>query len=403
MNKTQSVLRVYDLLEKGTGRNTEGQPHRSFGLRNDSLNVTGNDQILEFNQQVSALYESESTIHQSYSQKTFLNRLMRFVGGLKKSESGVKESEVKDFFNQLKSEDLIEYKIYREIFGIVLSKGQSISFGNFRILPFELSKSEEFKDLGEHSLELMASPNSPEYIIRYNVKSRDKVRALELADEAYEKFVLFLRYVIGNSNDKFEVGILEFSGYRSRSAFIISDTDSSIDSNRYGYLEPVPLDDSYFVNSELGYDRVWELIDKPSPSKLEKRFSTAVEWLGRALTERSIQAAFIEASIALESLFTHSEKSIISPSILSQISESTALILGSGYENRLSIERHIKKLYSIRSGVVHAGSKEVAYEDFELFILYIRNVIMKLITSQDYAECTTIEGLYENLKKIKYS
>ncbi|WP_299660671.1 HEPN domain-containing protein [uncultured Psychromonas sp.] len=403
MNKFKNVTRIYDLLEKGKWEDFKDLPHRTFGLPHDSLNVVGSDHLLEFNQLINALYESESIIHRSYSQKVFLDRLISFVGKRKCGGEKPKEAEVKTLFGQLKAEELLDYKVYREIFGVVLPKGKSISFGNFKILPFEASKTEEFQDLGEHSLELIATPRKPEYIIRYEVKSRDKIRALELADEAYEKFILFLRYVIGNTNDKFEVGVLEFSGSRSRSAFIISEKGSSNETSRYGYFEPVPLDDSYFVNTEVGFDKIWELIDKPSLSRLEKRFSTAIEWLGRALTERTIQAAFIEASIALESLFTHSEKSIISPSILSQISESTALILGDGYESRIEIERHIKKLYSIRSGIVHAGSKEVASEDFELFISYIRQVIVQLITSKDYEGCTTIENLYDKLKQIKYS
>ena len=341
MSNFKSVARVYNLLEKGTWTDSIGQPHQSFGSPDNSLNVIGNGNLLEFNQLINKLYESDSSIHQSYSQKTFLNRL---IGGKKNSELEIEELEVKDFFTNLKLEQLVDYKIYREMYGIVLQKGLSISFGNFKILPFELIKSEEFEGVDERDIELMFLTANPVYLISYKVKSRDKDRALELADEAFEKFVLFLRYVIGTSSDKFEVGILEFSGCRSREAFVISDKGSSKTVSRYGYREPVPLDDSYFVDVESGYDKIWELIDKPKATKLEKRLTTAVEWLGRSLTERSIQAAFIEASIELESLFTHNEKSIISPSILSQISESTALILGDSYDTRIEIERHIKKL-----------------------------------------------------------
>ncbi|MEW2639969.1 hypothetical protein, partial [Vibrio cholerae] len=60
-------------------------------------------------------------------------------------------------------------------------------------------------------------------------------------------------------------------------------------------------------------------------------------------------------------------------------------------------------LYAIRSGIVHAGNKEVSEESYDIFISYIRNVIMKLLVVQPYCSCTSVENLYEELKKIKYS
>ena len=396
MKKIDKVLKIYDLLEIGEWNIDSKKPIRSFGLSDDSLNVIN---ILEFDELINSLYEEENEIFRSFSHKVFVGKLIAFIGKFKVESSKISESEVKAFFQELKNSPLLDYSIYREIFGITINQDKKITVGNFEISPFSLIKKGNLK---ESKYYLDSKQYEPQIMIKYNVKARDRVRALELADEAFKKFILFLRYIIGTSNKRFEVGILHFSGFKSRKAFIhSSDGNLSVDSACYGYSEAIPLDDLYFVNSAMGYDKVWSLIDKKK-SKLEQRLATAIEWLGRSLEEDAIQAAFIEASIALEAIFTYSEKSIVSPSILSQISESTALLLGKNVNDRLEIEKQMKQLYSIRSGVVHAGSKEVSEESYSLFVSYIRNVITKLLVSHPYNSCSTIEDLYEELKKIKY-
>lgn len=401
MNKLDNILKIYSLLEIGTwDLDKTNQPYKSFGLPHKSLNIIGQNNLLEFEGLINALYEHEKDIFNSFSHKVFVERLISTIGQAKFNNETITNETVKKFFNELKSEPLVDFYVYREIFGIILNENKKLTFGNFEIMHITLAKENDFKNSKQ---ELIFSINEPSYLIKYTVKARDNGRAKEIADEAFKKFTLFLRYIIGTSNRKFEVGILHFSGSKVRKAYVLSSQGQvSVESSRYGYLEPIPLDDEYFLSSDVGYDKVWGLIDKSS-SKLEKRIATAIEWLGRSLQEEAIQAAFIEASIALESIFTYSEKAIVSPSILSQISESTALLLGQDLNDRLEIEKHIKKLYEIRSGIVHAGTKDVSEESYSIFVSYIRNIISKLLISEPYCSCNTVDALYEELKKIKYS
>ncbi|GIC75347.1 HEPN domain-containing protein [Moritella sp. F3] len=401
MNKLDKVLKISDLIEAGSlNLQINEQPFKSFGLPNKRLNVVGHNNLLEFEELVNSLYEEEKDIFNSFSHKVFVKKLIATIGEAKFADEKITDEKVKALFRDLKATPLVDFSVYREIFGIAMNQNQKLTFGNFEISHISLAKEHDFKE-SDH--DFMFFGKEPEYLIKYNVNARDRDRAKEIADEAFQKFTLFLRYIIGTSNRKFEVGILHFSGSKVRKAYISSsDGQLNVESSRYGYVEPIPLDNNYFSNSEVGYDKVWQLIDKRQ-SKLEQRLATAIEWLGRSLQEDAIQAAFIEASIALESIFTYSEKSIVSPSILSQISESTALLLGSDLSSRLEIEKHIKKLYSIRSGIVHAGSKDVSEESYAIFVSYIRNVITKLLVSEPYCSCNTVESMYEELKKIKYS
>ena len=115
------------------------------------------------------------------------------------------------------------------------------------------------------------------------------------------------------------------------------------------------------------------------------------------------QSAFLKAAIALEIIFTYNEKTIINASILSQISEGTALILGESVEERLKIETEVKNLYGLRSAIVHSGNKDISRDDHLKILDVSRNVVTKLLTSEKLMSIDSVENLYKLLKQIKYS
>nr|MBC8549685.1 hypothetical protein [Candidatus Brocadiales bacterium] len=124
-------------------------------------------------------------------------------------------------------------------------------------------------------------------------------------------------------------------------------------------MQRVTLDQDYFVNKNLGYDRLWELVTSTRLTQFESKTVLAVQWIGYALRDPNIQSAFMKVAISLEIIFTYHEKEIINPSILYRISEGAALILGNSVEERFAIESDIKKLYSIRSSIAHSDKTNV--------------------------------------------
>jgi len=129
----------------------------------------------------------------------------------------------------------------------------------------------------------------------------------------------------------------------------------------------------------------------------------AVEWIGQSMADPSPQSAFIKAAIALEIIFTYNEREIITPSIMNQMSESIALILGSSVDERLKIESRVKKLYGLRSKIVHSGKKDISQADYKTLLEIARSVIIKILTSDKLNSVDSVEDLYTILKKIKYS
>jgi len=403
LTNLEVLERIFELIQVGQWPIANGEPYQSFGLGQQSLSIIGGENLLECNQLVNFLHSKDREIYRSYSRKVFLEKLMAFIRPIKLKDVVPTQEQVREFFSSLRAEELKKFRVLREIFGIALkSPGSPCLIGNFKIYHFPTLRNSFEQTIGP-TLQLMTVPKEPNYLIEYEVESREQNRAIEIADDYFKMFVLFLRHTIGTSDERFEVGILDYSAWKGRSAHVICGEQYFSNAERYGSYEPIPIDDPYFTNSESGYDKLWENIDKVNLSKLGKRICTAIEWIGRSLIEKTVQTAFIEASVALESIFTFSEKTIVTPSILSQISESVALLLGNTTEHRIAIEKQIKQLYSIRSGIVHAGDKEVAASDYNLFIQYIRLVIAKLLTEEAFIKCNTIEDVYSVLKHMKYS
>lgn len=403
MNNFDALEGILQIFTVGFSQIAGGVSHQSFGLGPESLNIVGGEKLLEFNNLVNFLHSADREISRSYSRKTFLERLITFIRPMKINAVTPTQDDLRTFYSELRDAELKKFRVIREIFGVVLSKNdQILRLGNFKIYHFQAHK-EEFKQTLGTLFEVMTMPQEPNFVIEYEVESREQARAIEIADETFKKFILYMRYVIGTSDRRFEVGILEYQGWKGRGVHVIHGTQYFGNAERYGSYEPIPIDDPYFISAESGFDKIWNLIDNVTLSKLQKRICTAIEWVGRSLIEPSIQTAFIEASVAIESIFTHSEKTLINPSILSQISESVALIVGGAVEERIAVESQIKTLYGIRSGIVHAGDKEVAAGDYNLFIQYIRLVIAKFFTNKNLVKCNTVEEMYAHLKYQKYS
>ena len=70
------------------------------------------------------------------------------------------------------------------------------------------------------------------------------------------------------------------------------------------------------------------------------------------------------------------QRDVITPSILYQLAESVAVLLGRNQRERLQIDEEMRKFYGKRSAIVHKGSDEVSREDCERFLSYARNCLI---------------------------
>jgi len=377
-----------------------------FALGDNSINFV-NENIIKYSDALSRAFDSDEEIKRTYTLKKYESLLLEhFIECLSK-KCLAKNEDVSSFVKKLKAESIKTFSVFRDIHGIVLNSPTSpLLLGGYTIYEFASQKEfiESKIDSKIDSFPQIWFNDDTEYLIEWKAEARDFEKAIEIADEHFERFELILRYVLGSATNRFEVGVLNYQGGRDRRAYILSDIGQVSSSwTLHGPIEPIPLDDPYFVNEDTGYHTVWGFTTKKNLNKFQKRIMLAVEWIGQSMADPSPQSAFIKAVIALEIIFTYNERDIITPSIMNQISESVALILGSSVDERLKIESKVKKLYGLRSKIVHSGHKNISQADYKTLVEIARSVIIKILTSDKLNSVDSVEDLYTILKKIKYS
>jgi Apea-like HEPN len=102
-----------------------------------------------------------------------------------------------------------------------------------------------------------------------------------------------------------------------------------------------------------------DLIFNPPDKSLAQRFSQGLGWLakGRQASDRSERFLFFFT--ALEALLSSDDKT--SP-VVQTVARHAAVLWTNDISGRIGISQKVKKLYAMRSGLVHAGSRSATYE-----------------------------------------
>ncbi|MCW6050301.1 hypothetical protein K4039_09435 [Lyngbya sp. CCAP 1446/10] len=408
MNLLQIVNEIIELAETGDfGERIDVSSYKTFGSGDYAINFV-NENNLKYIDAILRAFNSDEEIKNTYTLERYESLLIKHFREFFAKKCLAKEPDVSSFLKKLEAESIKTFSVFRDIHGIVLNSPTSpLLLGGYTIYEFASQKEfieSIFESKTNSSSQLICFKDNPEYLIEWKAEARHSEKALEIADEHFERFELILRYLIGSVTNHFEVGVLNYQGWRHRKAYILSDMgEVSSSLSNHGPIEQISLDNPYFVNEDNGYHTVWGFTTKKNLNKFQKRIMLAVEWIGQSMADPSPQSAFIKAAIALEIIFTYNEREIITPSIMNQMSESIALILRSSVDERLKMESKVKKMYGLRSKIVHSGNKDISQADYQTLLEIARHVIIKILTSDKLNSVDSVEDLYTILKKIKYS
>ncbi|MEG4344715.1 HEPN domain-containing protein [Microcoleus sp. A003_D6] len=402
MNLLEIVNEIIELAETDDFLGRTDVSWKSFSFGGNSINFV-NENLIKYLDALSRAFDSDEKIKITYTLKKYESLLLEHFRECFSEKCLAKNEDVLSFVKKLKAESIKTFSVFRDIHGIVLNSPTSpLLLGGYTI--YEFASQKDFFEAKTNLSPEFTFYHNPEYLIEWKAEARHFEKALEIADEHFERFELILRYLIGSATNHFEVGVLNYLGSRHRKAYIFSDMGEVSSSATYHRpMEPIPLDDPYFVKEDTGYHTVWGFTTKKNLNKFQKRIMLAVEWIGQSMADPSPQSAFIKAAIALEIIFTLNEGDIITPGIMHQISESIALILGSSVDERLKLESSVKKLYGLRSKIVHSGNKDISQADYKTLLEIARSVIIKILTSDKLNSVDSVKDLYTILKKIKYS
>jgi hypothetical protein len=125
-------------------------------------------------------------------------------------------------------------------------------------------------------------------------------------------------------------------------------------------------------------------------SSLAEHLSSALELAGSTFQEQSPQNTFLLLTIALESALMGGKRE---GEITHQFAVRAALLSIGAAEQKVALHQRIKRLYGLRSAIVHSGSKDITDKD----LIEMRNTclgcLVTLCTSNQFASMNTFEQL----------
>lgn len=402
MDSTKNINEIISCAVIGDFLGQKSISIRSFGFGKRAINFI-NEGKEKYTTLVLALYEEDTEIFSTYTLKKYESCFINCFSENIRSKKKISNEEYHWFKLKMKSREVSKYSVIRGIYGVtLLNVEKPVKFGLYTIYSFQHHK-RILEKKSFSSPEHIWFGDEPEYFIEWVCNARHSEKALEIADNKFEKFEIIIKYIIGHTSERIEVAVFNYQGWRNRQAFVFSEKNTFHSGSSHGSFEPVAIDNDYFSSQSQGYNKVWDMVSSENLNKFQKRILLAVEWLGQSIGDSSPQSSFLKAAISLEILFTYNEKIIITPSILNQLSESVALIVGVNVEGKLELESRVKKLYSLRSAIVHSGKLNIQEAHRNELLQIARTVIRVLLTEGSYDNINSIEELYLLLKKIKYS
>jgi hypothetical protein len=367
---------------------------------NEALTLAG-ENIRTFEAAIDKLLASIPTATDTVSRKSFEERLLSEIGKKRANGDAFSQEDANQFLKQVLEMPVQDLRVLRRLYGVMLNDDVPVKMGTFSILTGRHLKTM----ISRPKLAIMATQpiEDQEAFIECSVKARDTEKAVELADALFYRFELMARFLIGRRTNNFEVGVLNYVGPQLRDRIVLSETGRIAGTGLawQGALSKVSIGDEFFRELPPPLARLVELITSPN-NPFETHVIRCAEWTSQAMGDPNAASAFVKGAIALEVLFSTNEKGVITPSIMAQIAESCAYILGGSTDDAITIEREVKRLYSVRSAIVHTGKDSVDEQDLHALISICCRVIICLMSDKHFVAIDTISKLADNFRSRKY-
>jgi hypothetical protein len=378
----------------------EEDQYRCFGL--DSAIAISYENSEKYVKALQRLFELDKSIESTYTYDTFERAVADLAYPHVIGQNPIEQSTIDAFLKELKAATVQTHEVFRPIMGIKFGYSRlPCVLGPYTL--FDTNAHREHLTLGlSKKQRKLFEDDSPTHLIKVITQAREPAKALEIADALFERFERAIRFMLGQRISNFEVGILNYQGLVRKRAIVLSEISGTSARNKTGPTHPLLIDEPYFTDPARGFDKIWVNFENPS-TKLSRRILLAVEWIGQSYGERVPSIAFIKAMVSLELLFTPTKGGFITPSIISQLSESVALVVGKDAESRHRIEAEVKRLYQIRSAIAHAGMTEVKMADLTAIEQLARNVVMKMFVAPSLNRLSSVDEMFELFKTMKYS
>jgi len=361
----------------------------------------GIDNLSTYEYLKNSYYQMKKEIMDTVTIKDFTEVLNKILLQSKIDRAEITNEIIQNMFEEILNKPISNYIIIKGIYGVKLNNNDI----KFTLGPFDIYYQPTYKRILEEkyppSLNFLWHNWQYDYLVTINIKARSQEKAKELADNFLYQLELFIYFAIGHRKKEFYINIISKVTYKYDS-YLIFDEENIGANFSNDFVDIVPLDDKYFMDSEIGNNKIWELLLPKTKTDIQKRIITSIEWIGKANSEVNNKNRFIFYVFAIESMLTFQEKTFITPSIAYSISESSAMILGTNYDDRIITEKKVKEIYNIRSAIAHGAEKEVSDDELNLAMNISRNIVIQFLTKPELTEINNFDQFIEYLKKKKY-
>jgi len=348
---------------------------------------------------ITELYERNKDINSKVSYGYFRNDILDKTKQAFSEKQVYSSDDAEEFMQFYKDLPLTKYLICKDILGVKIENDEPIIIGQFTIYDYK-----KHKDLihSEGSFKVPIPKDETEYLACISITAGEPEKAIQDADLLFEEFELMLKFFLQRARFH-DVGIFNYNHNTPERTYVFNNKEPVyVAYSGRGATNPIVLYQEDF-DSEIMVNKLWGMIGNSKISKIQKRLLFAIKWIGQTHMENDHASSFIKFTIALEILLKNDEKGVVTPSIMAQISEACAILLGSDYEERSLIEKDVKYLYSIRSGIVHKGKNDINHNDLLLLYDLLMGLIVRLLNLSLFLGINSLDDLHTHLKKCKYS
>lgn len=369
------------------------------GLQPSVWMIQGHKGIIAYFKLADQIYNTKN-IKSNYTIKHVENALdtiiLNSIGKANVNQNAIIEETKK----QLPIGKLITFDIMRNISGIKLSKGYR-KIGNFTFQK-GLNAYRQFLHKNPLDLPFFKKEDVAEYVVRFQVKSVTRERALEIADDTFKTLEYLFAFILGRKDCNHEVRILRQT--KENLLFhMMKSEDGQIStgvSRQNLVYNQIDLNDKFFKNVKVR--KLFSLVTTQNFNSIENRLQKAISWIGKGLLSDSSIESIICYCSALESILIRDSKTIISPSIVASLTEYCAFILGKNQSLRKELISKVKAIYSERSAGTHGG-KLFTDPMIEGSALNISRAIVFRILELYPNKIKTEEDVIAFVEKLKYS
>ena len=124
---------------------------------------------------------------------------------------------------------------------------------------------------------------------------------------------------------------------------------------------------------------------------VEELLLTSVQTAGRATITRRSEDSFLLYAIALESLVLP----VAGQELTHRLSQRVARLVAKDIHTRMECTKEVRRLYGVRSKIVHSGSHEIDVRDLDAIRIYAKQVVLKMLGNASVTKCKTIQALDE--------